>query len=145
MSAKPEASIRDCFETFDTDNDGGLKPAELKKILRTLNTTYTEAELEKASLSASRFDFYEVAALAKAKPFDEEEAGAAFRQLSDNQDSVSTDVLRSWLTSGGEELTPEQVESFFRACDVTAGGSFSFEGFNETMKKIVAANIKSSA
>ena len=133
-------SIRDCFTTFDSDNDGFIKAAQLKDVLRALNTLYTEDEIDKLSKSAATFDFYEVAALAKAKPFNEESVMNAFTALSNGPSAVSSDLLRSWLQSMGEELRAEEVDELLRACDIPTGGIFDMDQFLDKLAKLVEEN-----
>lgn len=133
-------SIRDCFSAFDSNNDGYLTPSQLKDVLRALNTLYSEDELDKLSRSATTFDFYEVAALAKAKPFNQETVMNAFAALSHGESVVSSDLLRSWLQSMGEELRAEEVDELLRVCDIPTGGSFDIEQFMDKMAELVQEN-----
>ena len=103
---------------------------------------YSEEELDKMSSSAASFDFYEVAAMAKAKPFDYKLVKESFLELSDGQESVSADILQSWLTSMAEELSAEEVETFLRSCDIPTGGSFSI---GQLLQKLESMTQNASA
>ena len=146
--AESAKSLKLCFDSYDEDRDGRLSIDQTKAAVRALNKMISESDLNSVikRVTASfepdavpTLDYYAFAAIASGKGINCSlpEIRSAFTGLCRGE-MASAENLKFLLTTMGEELTNEQVELVFTACDVAPGGSVSV---NDVIEKIRSSHL----
>ncbi|OMH80684.1 Calmodulin [Zancudomyces culisetae] len=136
------AEFKEAFQLFDKDSDGSITTAELGVVMRSLNQSPTEAELQDMinEIDADgngRIDFPEFLTLMARKMKDsdaEEEIKEAFKVFDkDGNGLISAAELRHVMTSLGEKLTDEEVDEMIKEADSDGDGQINYKEFVKMM------------
>ncbi|XP_042480213.1 probable calcium-binding protein CML13 [Macadamia integrifolia] len=136
LSQDQEASMKEAFTLFDTDNDGRIAASELGILMRSLGGNPTQAQLKEIVTQeklTSPFDFPRFLDLMKKhmkpEPFDRQ-LRDAFKVIDkESTGYVSVSELRHILTNIGEKLEPAEFDEWIREVDVGSDGRIKYEDF----------------
>ena len=132
------AEFKEAFSLFDKDGDGTITTKELGTVMRSLDQSPTEAELqvminEVDADDNGTIDFPEFLTMMARKMKDadsEEEIREAFTAFEkDANGFISVAQLRHLMTNVGEKLTDAEVDEMVRELDVDGDGKVNYEEF----------------
>ncbi|OMH81054.1 Calmodulin [Zancudomyces culisetae] len=138
FSGEEVDEFREAFSLFDQDNDGYVSKAELGSVLRSLNRTITENELQELFVQADsdndgKVNFNEfVKIMSKELEFvsGEDEILEAFKVFDkDGAGFIPISELRHIMTSLGEKLSEEEVEEMLKEADIYGDGKVYYDQF----------------
>ncbi|XP_045405152.1 calmodulin-alpha-like [Lemur catta] len=138
------AEFKEAFSLFDKDGDGTITAKELGTVMRSLEQSTTEAELqdminEVDADGNSTIDFPEFLIIMARRMTDtdsEKEIKEAFHVFDkDGNGDISAAELCHVMTGLGEKLTDEQVHEMIREADIDGDGQVHYEEFVQMTAK----------
>ncbi len=137
-----EIEFREAFEVYDKDRDGFLTLKELSQVLRSINSDFTQSQIESIVAEADTSgtgklnlnDFISLMASKYRESETDEEVINAFRVFDkDGTGVVAANELRHIMTTLGDKLTDEEVDEMIREADINGDGFIYYEDFVRTM------------
>ncbi|GAA5927750.1 uncharacterized protein JCM15063_005984 [Sporobolomyces koalae] len=146
FDAKQIQTFKEAFNLIDQDSDGFITETDLKGLLSSLGQTPSPSTIKALLSSASgdgvlpdgKLNFTTFVTLMSnhLSTLDPEpdllEAFASFDEH--NTGFVKSTVLREWLTSSGDRMSPEEVDRLLHAPFVDRHGNFNYRLFCETLR-----------
>ena len=138
------AELKEAFSLFDKDGDGTITTKELGTVMRSLEQSPTETELQDMINEVDvdhngTIDFPEfLTMMASQMNSDacEEEIQEAFRVFDkDGNDYISATELRQVMINLGEQLTDEEVDEMIKEADMDGDGQVNYEEFVTVMTR----------
>lgn len=142
LTADQIADFRDTFALFDTDGDGSITTKEFGTVLRCLSLNPTENELKSMIKeldpdNTGNVDFPGMLTVISRKLAvrdSEAEILEAFRVFDQDGNGFITEAqLREVLTSLGEKLSDEEIDTMHREVDVERDSVIPYEQFVKRM------------
>lgn len=135
-----DSIVEKSFHMFDTDNNGVISLSELGQVMQLLDQRrHKEHELDRIMSSIDRdnsgtinlTEFQDLLTKTEEQNIPHKQ----FTQIDkDDNGLISINELYSWLISGGEKITPQQVKTVYMAADVNENGWVDFEEFVKITK-----------
>merc|ERR1712226_1533794 len=136
------AEFKEGFSLFDKDGDNTIPSKDLGTVMRSLGTSPTEAEIgemikEGDRDNSGKVDFSDFLQLMARKLKDvdtEDDVMEAFRVFDkDNNGLVSAQELRHVMTSLGEKLTEDEVDTMLKEAEIDSDGMIKYEEFTKVL------------
>jgi Ca2+-binding EF-hand superfamily protein len=131
------------FELLDKDKDGKISIQELGMVMKHLNQTPSEKDLQEMIAEVDfdgngAIDFDEFMDLMTYKMQDddtEEEISEAFKIIDrDSKGYINRHSIKSIINYLGENLSEEEIEDLFTEYDTDKDGQLSYDDFRDMMK-----------
>jgi len=137
-----ENELKECFKTFDADNDGKILVSDLGTLIRALGKAPLQSEVEamEDEVGGETFDYDQFVKFYQRrmkKPIElEVDMRAAFKALDAmGSGTITTAELGVLLGTLGEPLSGEDIESLSRVVNVDAEGTLSYEELVDLLVK----------
>jgi len=137
-----ENELKECFKTFDSDNDGKILVSDLGTLIRALGKAPLQSEVEamEDEVGGETFDYDQFVKFYQRrmkKPIElEADMRAAFKALdATGSGTITTAELGVLLGTLGEPLSGEDIESLSRVVNVDAEGTLSYEELVDLLVK----------
>ncbi|XP_049852194.1 calmodulin-A-like [Schistocerca gregaria] len=137
------AEYKEAFSYFDSDSDGWISSKELGLAMRSLGHCVTEKELndmvnEFGAAHDEKIEFTHFLLLIKRQIENKDSLEETIRKsvkIFDRNDTglINASQLRHALTTLGEKLTTEEVDSLFKEIDINADGMIDREEFVQAL------------
>lgn len=144
LSENKVTELKDVFDLFDKDKDGFLSHSELEGLMRALGADPSSDDMEEIRAEGDPNNEGQVAFervldvyAARAKePNPEEDLLEAFKMFdADGSGKISSDELRTVMTTLGEKLSEEEADAMIKEADVDGDGNIDYREFVDHLIK----------
>ena len=130
--------VKDLFDFYDKNRDGVLSQAEIASVLRALGANPSEAEVRElvrkydtsGRESLNFQDFTMIYREATASPISQRELATYFKFFDkDGSGRIDRDEFKSAMTSLGERLSEDEINTILEDADLNGNGELELEEF----------------
>ena len=130
--------VKDLFDFYDKNRDGVLSQAEIASVLRALGANPSEAEIRELvrkydTSGRETLNFQDFAMIyreATASPISQRELVTYFKFFDkDGSGRIDRDEFKNAMTSLGERLTEDELNTILEDADMNGNGELELEEF----------------
>jgi Ca2+-binding EF-hand superfamily protein len=135
---EPTREIREAFDLFDIDHDGGISGHDLRIALNSLGFEFNSSEIQRLIMemdpgNTGKIDFQNFAELIHSKMAEREQIDQlqmAFDMLDDDHTGkISFKNLKKVAKELGENLTEQEIHEMINEADTDNDGEICFDEF----------------